>query len=98
MPLDADGKLVADGDPLGQARQVFHNLRLALTGCGSDVGHILRLNFFVLDLADLSAIRTARGEFLGDIGEPANSLVQVSGLVVPGARLEIDALAVVRRG
>lgn len=94
MPLDADGTLVADGDPLAQARQVFHNLRSALAACGSDVGH----NLFVLDLADLTAIRTARAEFLGDIGEPANSLVQVSGLVVPGARLEIDALAVVRRG
>jgi len=97
LPIDQDGNLVGEGDPLTQTRQVFHNLTLALAAGGSDVGHILRLNFFVLDLADLDAIRIARAEFLIGHPEPANSLVQVSGLVLPGARLEIDALAVVKQ-
>lgn len=96
LPADSEGRLVGDGDPLAQARQVFANLARALSAAGSDVSHLVRLGFFLTDLADLGAVRTARTELLGDAREPASSLVQVAGLVLPGARLEIDALAVRR--
>ena len=33
--------------------------------------------------------------FPGDGPRPASTLVQVAGLVVPGARLEVDTLAIV---
>ena len=49
----------------------------------------------MLDLADLAQVRLARDRFLGAGPQPASSLVQVSGLVVTGARIEVDALAVV---
>jgi enamine deaminase RidA (YjgF/YER057c/UK114 family) len=96
LPLDADGKLVDESDILVQARQVFLNLRLALKTAGAKPADILKFGFYLIDLGDLDAVRAARDEFVGDGAHPASTLVQVAGLVVPGARLEVDALAITR--
>jgi enamine deaminase RidA (YjgF/YER057c/UK114 family) len=93
LPVDASGTLVSH-DPLTQARQVFANIGAALAAVGAVPADILRLNFYVLDLTDLPVVRTARDEFVDTANPPASSLVQVAGLVLPGARLEIDALVV----
>ncbi|GAA2373433.1 RidA family protein [Dactylosporangium salmoneum] len=50
---------------------------------------------FLTDLADLPVFRAVRDEFIDPAAPPASSLVQVSGLVHPAFRVEIDALAVV---
>jgi enamine deaminase RidA (YjgF/YER057c/UK114 family) len=95
LPVDAQGVVVAADDALAQARQVFANLGTALAAAGARPAELLRLTFFLTDLADLPAVRAARDEFLGEGPLPTSSLVQVVGLVLPGARIEIDALAVV---
>jgi len=93
LPVDRDGALVDGSDALTQARQVFTNLAAALRAASASPGDLLRLTFFLLNLADLGAVRTARDEFLAGGPAPASSLVRVAGLVLPGARIEIDALA-----
>jgi enamine deaminase RidA (YjgF/YER057c/UK114 family) len=95
LPLDAGGRLVGPSEPLAQAQQVFANLGLVLGAAGATAADVIRLGFYVIDLADLPQIRSARDRFLGAGPPPASTLVQVSGLVVPGARVEIDALAIV---
>jgi enamine deaminase RidA (YjgF/YER057c/UK114 family) len=95
LPVDADGVIVDRTDGLAQARQVFGNLPCALNAAGARSTDVIRLTFFLTDLGDLPAVRTARDEFLGDGPAPTSSLVQVAGLVLPDARLEVDALAVV---
>jgi enamine deaminase RidA (YjgF/YER057c/UK114 family) len=94
LPVDAEGSIVDSADGLAQARQVFANLGTALRAAGAGPEDVLRLTYFLTDLADLAAVRTARDEFLGDGPRPASSLVQVAGLVLPDARIEIDALAI----
>jgi enamine deaminase RidA (YjgF/YER057c/UK114 family) len=94
LPVDANGTIVSTSDALAQARQVFANLGVALRAAGATPEDVLRFTFYVTDLADLTAVRTARDEFVGGGPAPASSLVQVAGLVLPGARIEIDALAV----
>ncbi|MDQ1574537.1 MAG: hypothetical protein QOH44_2096 [Actinomycetota bacterium] len=96
LPLDADGNLVDESDVLIQARQVFRNLRTALKAAGAKPADILRFGFFLTDLDDLDAVRAARDEFVGEGAHPASTLVKVAGLVIPGARLEVDALAITR--
>jgi enamine deaminase RidA (YjgF/YER057c/UK114 family) len=95
LPLDPDGQLVGASDPLAQARQVFTNLGRALEAVGATPADVIRLGFHLIDLADLPQIRSARDEFLDAVQPPASSLVQISGLVVPDARVEVDALAVI---
>jgi enamine deaminase RidA (YjgF/YER057c/UK114 family) len=93
LPVDADGKVVDPSDPLIQARQVFANLELALAAAGAQPKHVIKLTFYLTDIGDLHAVRAARDEFVGDGPAPASSLVQVSALVLPQCRIEIDALA-----
>lgn len=92
LPVDATGALVGTAG-LDQARQVFANLDTALRAAGAYRANLIRLGCFLTDLADLDAFRQARDEYLGDGPRPASTLVQVAALVVPGARIEIDALA-----
>jgi enamine deaminase RidA (YjgF/YER057c/UK114 family) len=93
LPVDEDGNVVDESDGLAQARQVFANIGRALAAAGATPKDVIRLGFYLTDLADLPAVRKARDEFLGDGPLPASSLVQVAGLILPEVRIEIDAQA-----
>ncbi|GAA3350472.1 RidA family protein [Amorphoplanes nipponensis] len=95
VPLDAEGRVVGADDPRAQTRQVFHNLRVALAAAGSDLAHVVKLTVFLTNMGDLADFRSVRDEFLDPRRPPASSLVQVSGLVHPAFRIEIEALATV---
>ncbi|WP_018654427.1 RidA family protein [Actinomadura flavalba] len=96
IALDADGVLVGEGDPLAQARQIFRNLEHCLTAAGATFADVVKLTYFVTDIAHLPAIRTARDEHVDTRNPPASSAVQVSALVHPDLLLEIEAFAIAR--
>ncbi len=98
VPLDADGKLVGADDALEQTRQVFWNITAALAAAGAQMSDVVKLTVFLTDLADLPAFRSARDEFIDVSRPPASSLVQVSGLVSPDFRVEIEAVAALPAG
>ena len=94
VPLDADGALVGtDGET--QADQVFANVRRALAAAGASFDDVVKLTFFLTDLADLPVVREVRDRYVSTERPPASSLVQVAGLVSPDFRVEVEAVAVV---
>jgi reactive intermediate/imine deaminase len=93
IPLDAEGRLVGAGDARAQTRQVFHNLQMALAAAGARVADLVKLTVFLTDMADLTAFREVREEFVDPWRPPTSTLVQVSALVSPEFRIEIDAVA-----
>lgn len=95
LPLDEDGGLVGAGDPAAQAVQVFENLRRCLAAAGAGFEDVVKLTFFVTDMAHLPAIRAARATHIPDDRLPAASAVQVAALVRPEYLMEIEAYAVV---
>ncbi|MFF5496589.1 RidA family protein [Streptomyces aquilus] len=97
LALDEDGKLVGEGDPAAQARQVFENLRRCLTAAGATFEDVVKLTYFVTDVAHLPAIRAARAAHIPDDRLPAASAVQVAALVRPEFLMEIEAFAVIAR-
>lgn len=94
LPLDAGGVLVGPGDAAAQMAQVFENLRAALAAAGATMDQVVKLTVFLMDLGDLPAFRKVRDSYIALERPPASSLVQVSGLVLPEARVEIEAIAV----
>jgi enamine deaminase RidA (YjgF/YER057c/UK114 family) len=94
VALDEDGKPVGEGDPAAQARQVFENLRRCLAAAGATFDHVVKLTYFVTDMAYLPAIRAARTAHIPDDRLPAASAVQVTALVRPEFLMEIEAYAV----
>ena len=90
---DQRGDLVGPGDLAAQARQVFDNLRRCLTAAGAGFGDVVKLTFFVLDVADLPAVRAARDAVIHTARPPASTAVQVASLFAPGYLLEVEAWA-----
>jgi enamine deaminase RidA (YjgF/YER057c/UK114 family) len=109
----ADGRIVVTGGVIGwdtqgrlpgsfvaQARQTLSNVAAILAEGGARPEHLVRLTWYVVDmdeyLASLKELGKVYREILGS-HYPAMALVQVVRLVEPGARVEIEATAVVPR-
>ena len=93
LPADAEGALVGD-DVVAQAERVFADLGDVLGAGGCSFADVAKVSVFLTDVGDRAAINPVRQRVFGD-ARPASTLVEVSALAVPGARIEVDAIAVV---
>ena len=94
VPVDEAGALVGGGDVVEQTRQVFRTMELVLRAAGCSAQDVVKVTVFLLDIADRARINPVRQEFFGD-ARPASTLIEVSALAVPGALLEIEAVAAI---
>jgi 2-iminobutanoate/2-iminopropanoate deaminase len=78
-------------DPAEQARQAFRNIVAALEEAGASLGDIVRVRYYVPELADWPAIVPVLGEVFGAIRPAATALV--CGLVDPRMKIEIEVTA-----
>jgi 2-iminobutanoate/2-iminopropanoate deaminase len=92
VPVDAAGEVVGGDDVVAQARAVFAIMRRVLTAAGAEPGDVVKVTVYLLDIDDRPLINPVRQEFFGS-ARPASTLVEVSRLAVPRARLEIEAVA-----
>lgn len=87
---------LADGF-LAQARQALRNVVAVLRAAGGEPEDLVRLTWYVTDKYEyrenLGALGTAYREIVG-AHYPAMTLVQVAGLLEDGAKLEVEATAV----
>ncbi len=89
---------IAGDDFVSQARQALENVVAVLAEAGARPEHIVRMTWYVVDKHEYLGCARALGAAYRDvIGRhfPAMSAVQVAGLVEEGARVEIEATAVV---
>lgn len=94
VAIDGEGKLVGPGDPEAQTRQVFANLDQALAAAGASFTDVIKLNYYVTDIAMLPVVRTIRDEYVDTARPPASTAVQVTALAMPDLMIEIEAWAV----
>ncbi|MFE6779745.1 RidA family protein [Streptomyces sp. NPDC057702] len=94
IAVDEQGHLVGADDPRAQADQVFENLNRCLAAAGASFADVVKLTFYVTDVAFLPAVRAARDAYVDTARPPASSAVQVAGLIRPELLVEVDALAV----
>ena len=93
LGVDRDGKVV--GDFRQQAVQTFENLKTALAAVGADFRHVVKLNNYLVDRAQLPTFREVRDSYLAENDRPASTTVAISGLAREGALIEIEAVAMV---
>ncbi len=92
VPVDGEGQLVGGDDVVAQARQVFANLAAVLAAAGATFADVVKVTVYLTDIEDRARINPVRQEVFRDT-RPASTLVEVSALATPGARVEIDAVA-----
>jgi 2-iminobutanoate/2-iminopropanoate deaminase len=95
VPVDGDGNVVGAGDVVEQTRQVFANLAAVLAAAGATFADVVKVTVYLTDIADRPRINPVRQEIFGDV-RPASTLVEVSALAVPGAKIEIEAVALLQ--
>lgn len=94
---NASGEFATD-DFVGQARQALVNIAAVLAEAGGRPEHIARLTWYVVDkdeyLASYRSLGRAYREVLGS-HYPAMTAIQVAALIEDGAKVEIEATAVI---
>jgi len=94
VPVDGAGRLVGGDDVVAQARQVFSNLGAVLAAGGATFADVVKVTVFLTDVDDRPRINVVRQEAFGE-ARPASTLVEIAALAIPGARIEVEAVAVV---
>jgi reactive intermediate/imine deaminase len=94
VALDAQGRLVGQGDLAAQTRQVFMNLEIALKAAGASFKDVVKTNYYLRDASQVSVVREIRTKyFTSDL--PASTLIEVPRLAQPDFLIEIEVIAVV---
>lgn len=96
VALDGNGIVVGVGSAEAQTRQVFANLHRCLSSAGARFSDVIKLGYYVTDVAFLPAIRSVRDEYINTARPPASTAVQVAALFRPELLVEIEAWALVR--
>jgi enamine deaminase RidA (YjgF/YER057c/UK114 family) len=92
--VDASGAVVAPGNAYAQTVAILGIVAAALERAGAHLSDVVRTRLFVTDIEhDFEAIGRAHGEVFRDI-RPASTMVEVSRLVSPEMRVEIEADAI----
>ena len=79
-------------DAYAQTLAVLNKVRALVEAAGGHVGNIYRLTVYVTAIADKDEVGRARREFFaGQTTFPTSTLVEVSALVFPELRVEIEA-------
>ena len=95
--VDADGALVGADDVATQAARALANARIALASVGATVDDVVQWTVLFVDGVDLAAAYRAIAADLVSDSPPLVTGARVAGLGVPGALVEIGAIAAVIR-
>jgi enamine deaminase RidA (YjgF/YER057c/UK114 family) len=85
-------------DFVGQFRQVIQNTLAVLAEAGAGPEHIVRMTWYVTSRQEYLASARAMGAIYRELigpNFPAMAVVEVSALIEPEAKLEIETTAVV---
>ena len=92
--VDEQGALVGEGDFVAQVHQVMANLTVALSAADATMTDLVSIYLAVVEGTDLRAGYAAAAAHLSGIQPPPLvSAVIVAGLAVPGALIELSAIA-----
>ena len=83
---------------IAQVRKALQNIIAVLATAGAGPEHVVRLTWYVIDMAEYRASLTALGTAYRDVmgrNFPTMTLVEVKSLAEPEALVEIEATAVV---
>lgn len=95
VALDQQFGLVG-GDDLGeQTKAAMRNVEVALKAAGASWDDIVRRTIYTVHPTEFETITAAIDEVTGGAEYPAQTIVGITGLAVPGLLIEIECTAIV---
>ena len=94
LPADASGTLVGGDDVVAQAEHVFSDLGDILLAGGCSFEDVVKVSVYLTDVDDRPLVNPVGQRVFGET-RPASTLVEVSALAIPGAKIEVDCVALV---
>ena len=77
-----------------QTRRAMDDIKLSLDACNIDWNNVVKVTKYLTDMREADAVHEVMGEYFGD-WKPASTMVCINNLSSPGARVEIDMIAMV---
>ena len=93
IPLDPATMTLVSDDITAQIRQVFVNLQAVCEAAGGQLGKIVKLTIYLMDLAYFPLVNEVMAQFFNE-PYPARTTIQVAGLPKM-AKVEVDAVMVI---
>jgi len=93
IPLDPKTQELVGGTAAEQCRQVMENIKAILIEAGTELSQVVKTTLYLSDMADFPAVNEVYSEYF-DSDPPARACLEAASLP-KGAKLEIDAIAVV---
>jgi enamine deaminase RidA (YjgF/YER057c/UK114 family) len=95
VALDSEFGIVGGDDLFEQTKAAMRNLEVALRAAGAGWDDIVRRTIYTTQPTEYEAITRAIEEVQGSSDHPAQTIVGVTGLAVPGLLIEIECTAAV---
>jgi enamine deaminase RidA (YjgF/YER057c/UK114 family) len=93
LGIGQDFSLVAE-DLHGQTAAAMRNLKVAMDAAGVGWADIVRRTIYTTDPTQYETITEAIDEVTGGADHPAQTIVGITGLAVPGCLIEIECTAI----
>jgi enamine deaminase RidA (YjgF/YER057c/UK114 family) len=94
VALDPEFGIVGGADLGEQTKAAMRNLEVALRAAGVGWGDVVRRTVYTLHPTEYETITAAIDEVTGGADHPAQTIVGITGLAVPGLLIEIECTAV----
>jgi 2-iminobutanoate/2-iminopropanoate deaminase len=91
LGVAADGSV--PDDVAAQMELALASIDACLTAAGGGAANVVKVNVYLTDINDRAKVNPARQRYFGE-HRPASTLVGVTALVLPNAKVEIEATAV----
>jgi 2-iminobutanoate/2-iminopropanoate deaminase len=90
--VDAEGKVVGEGDMTAQATYVFETIGAILAGHGATFADVVSIRTYLTDMRMVRQYGAVRFKHLTGT-PPTSTTIEVSHLFWPGALLEVEVVA-----
>lgn len=95
VALDSTGNIVGKDDPKRQFEQIFHNLRAAVESVHGTMNNVVKLTYYLRDVAHLPIVREVRDKYINVQQPPTSTAVEVSNLFRSDCLGEIEATVII---
>lgn len=89
-------ELTPPPDMEGQVIAVYKNMKMVLDSIGADFSNIVKLTRYLTDMREQDVLNKIQKEYFGE-NLPTSTTVEVSKLVFPGLKLEIEAVVALKK-